>query len=97
MVYNKTQNQPNFEHLGSRLPEFNQTEKNYIKGTADYFSMQMYTSRYIENFEAPDRFVSYITDRNNRQMCDPRWVRSPGMHLSDLFISGYSLSSICDE
>nr|XP_039253969.1 uncharacterized protein LOC120331019 [Styela clava] len=78
LVRNKTQNQPCYVHLGSRLPEFTEEEKAYVKGTSDYFSMQMYTSRYIHDIYPPDWFVAAIADRNNRQMCDPRWVQSPG-------------------
>lgn len=38
----------------SRLPEFTEEEKNYIRGTIDYFSLQTYSAYAVTDLEEPD-------------------------------------------
>ncbi|KAJ3348993.1 hypothetical protein HDU83_000914 [Entophlyctis luteolus] len=40
------------KQLGSRLPSFTDEEKAYVKGTADFFGLNSYTSRLIQNRDA---------------------------------------------
>nr|XP_026692500.1 uncharacterized protein LOC104266271 isoform X3 [Ciona intestinalis] len=79
MVRNKTQNETRFQHLGSRLPEFTEEEKAMLNQSSDFFSLQMYTTRYVIPFHNyPDWFITYLSDRDAKQMCDVRWKPSPG-------------------
>lgn len=49
----------------SRLPEMTETWKSYIKGTADFFSLNYYTSRYIEIASKPAGHIpSWLNDAN---------------------------------
>ncbi|XP_076816813.1 uncharacterized protein LOC143462503 [Clavelina lepadiformis] len=78
MVRNKTQG-TRYEYLGTRLPEFTAEQMQMVNGSSDFFSLQMYTTRYVEPFEYPDPWlISYVFDRDTRTMCDARWDQSPG-------------------
>ena len=79
MVRNKTQG-TRYEYLGTRLPEFTAEQMQMVNGSSDFFSLQMYTTRYVEPFEYPDPWlISYVFDRDTRTMCDARWDQAPGI------------------
>ena len=80
MIRNKTQQEPQWSWMGSRLPELNDEEKRMLKGSSDFFSVQMYTSRLVEpyyNF-LNNSLVHFMTDKDGHQTCDVRWTKSPG-------------------
>jgi len=82
MVRNKTQQQPDWAWMGSRLPEFTDEEKRLLNRSSDFFAVQMYTSRYIEPWYGfpNNRVVHFRADKDGRQMCDVRWEQSPSMY-----------------
>ncbi|KAM5170536.1 lactase-like protein [Mantella aurantiaca] len=58
----------------SRLPSFSSQEKGFIKGTCDFLGVGHFTTRYItiRNFPSTQG-PSYFTDRDLRELVDPKW------------------------
>ncbi|GCB71813.1 hypothetical protein scyTo_0008938 [Scyliorhinus torazame] len=58
----------------SRLPAFTPQEKHFIKGTADFFGLGHFTTRYIthRNYHY-SKGPSYYTDRDLAELVDPGW------------------------
>ncbi|XP_006629933.1 cytosolic beta-glucosidase [Lepisosteus oculatus] len=57
----------------SRLPEFTEEEKHRIKGTADFFALNYYTSRKVKFSKSPPDKVSFETDLEAEGKKDPSW------------------------
>ncbi|XP_007903579.1 lactase-like protein [Callorhinchus milii] len=58
----------------SRLPSFTAQEKNYIKGTSDFFGLGHFTTRYITHkVHHYNKGPSYHTDRDLAELVDPQW------------------------
>ncbi|XP_038072995.1 lactase-phlorizin hydrolase-like [Patiria miniata] len=60
----------------SRLPPFTDMEKEFIKGTADFFGLNQYTTMYVTNTTVDDSLpsqASYLTDRGVYTYRDPAW------------------------
>ncbi|KAF5307521.1 hypothetical protein FQR65_LT06876 [Abscondita terminalis] len=58
----------------SRLPEFTPEEINYIKGTADFFGLNHYTTRLVENaVSEPIGTPSQHKDSRVKESIDPNW------------------------
>ncbi|KAE8618486.1 hypothetical protein XENTR_v10009398 [Xenopus tropicalis] len=58
----------------SRLPTFTSQEKSYIKGTVDFLGIGHFTTRYVTSRNyASTHIPSYYTDRDLRELVDPRW------------------------
>nr|XP_024661161.1 lactase-phlorizin hydrolase-like [Maylandia zebra] len=55
----------------SRLPSFTEEEKNFIKGTADVFCVNHYTTRVVSYFTAALQPHSYESDRDMREAEEP--------------------------
>uniref|UniRef100_A0A3P8NVG0 Lactase n=1 Tax=Astatotilapia calliptera TaxID=8154 RepID=A0A3P8NVG0_ASTCA len=55
----------------SRLPSFTEEEKNFIKGTADVFCVNHYTTRVVSYFTAALQPHSYEWDRDMRESEEP--------------------------
>uniref|UniRef100_A0A669DK22 Lactase n=1 Tax=Oreochromis niloticus TaxID=8128 RepID=A0A669DK22_ORENI len=55
----------------SRLPSFTEEEKNFIKGTADVFCVNHYTTRVVSYFTAALQPHSYESDRDLRETEEP--------------------------
>ncbi|XP_039884309.1 lactase-phlorizin hydrolase-like [Simochromis diagramma] len=55
----------------SRLPSFTEEEKNFIKGTADVFCVNHYTTRVVSYFTAALQPHSYEWDRDMREAEEP--------------------------
>lgn len=62
----------------SRLPEFTKEEKKMIKGTADFFSLNYYTSRRIKHQDIMHGQPSMTTDKEAEQVTDPSWPVATG-------------------
>nr|XP_028599616.1 cytosolic beta-glucosidase-like isoform X1 [Podarcis muralis]XP_028599617.1 cytosolic beta-glucosidase-like isoform X1 [Podarcis muralis]XP_028599618.1 cytosolic beta-glucosidase-like isoform X1 [Podarcis muralis] len=62
----------------SRLPEFTQEEKMMIKGTADFFSLNYYTSRKIKHRDNTHSPPSMSADKEAEQVTDPSWPVATG-------------------
>ncbi|XP_072947937.1 myrosinase 1-like isoform X2 [Epargyreus clarus] len=64
-------------HVRSRLPPFTKAEKELIRGTYDFFAMNMYTSRLVRPSEPGDGpriwFVTGSPELNITLVADPRW------------------------
>ncbi|XP_071963681.1 lactase/phlorizin hydrolase-like [Antedon mediterranea] len=60
----------------SRLPEFTDDEKEYIKGTTDFFGLNHYTSVYTINVTTDTTDGAYWTDQNIATWKDEAWPRS---------------------
>lgn len=58
----------------SRLPAFTPQEKHFIKGTADFFGLGHFTTRYIthKNYHY-SKGPNYHTDRDLVELVDPQW------------------------
>ncbi|XP_039607515.1 cytosolic beta-glucosidase [Polypterus senegalus] len=57
----------------SRLPEFKAEEKKMIKGTADFFALNYYTSRKVQHSEKPLDVQSFHADKEAEGIMDPSW------------------------
>ncbi|XP_018322931.1 myrosinase 1-like [Agrilus planipennis] len=66
----------------SRLPEFTEDEINYIRGTADFFGFNHYTTFMAQNAESDDLTVSYANDHQVIFASDPTWARGASAWLS---------------
>ncbi|XP_068717763.1 cytosolic beta-glucosidase-like [Montipora capricornis] len=64
------------EGIPNRLPEFTEEEKSFIKGTADFFALNVYSSFLIEHQEYPPEVDwNYETDRQLKESADLSWQR----------------------
>ncbi|XP_060525642.1 myrosinase 1-like [Cylas formicarius] len=58
----------------SRLPEMSQEDVEYIKGTHDFFALNMYTSFLVENEDEPFvLWADYMADKKTQTHVDPAW------------------------
>ncbi|NP_001087678.1 glucosidase, beta, acid 3 (gene/pseudogene) [Xenopus laevis] len=57
----------------SRLPELTEEEKALIKGTADFFCLNYYTSRKIKHCTVASEDPSFICDLSLEEIKDPDW------------------------
>lgn len=57
----------------SRLPEFTEEEKKMIKGTADFFAVQYYTTRLVKHQENKKGELSFLQDVEIDYFADPSW------------------------
>lgn len=57
----------------SRLPEFTEEEKKMIKGTADFFAVQYYTTRLIKHKENKEGELGLLQDAEIDYSTDPSW------------------------
>ncbi|XP_060102209.1 cytosolic beta-glucosidase-like [Heteronotia binoei] len=62
----------------SRLPEFTQEEKMAIKGTADFFALNYYTTRRIKHQDYTCNQPSRTGDVEAEQVTDPSWPVATG-------------------
>lgn len=61
----------------SRLPYMSHAQKQSIKGTADFFGLNYYTSRYVKVAEKPQGHQpSWEYDANLEYGVDPTWKRA---------------------
>ncbi|XP_015759806.1 PREDICTED: lactase-phlorizin hydrolase-like [Acropora digitifera] len=75
--------------IPNRLPEFTEEEKSFIKGTGDFFALNMYTTSIIEHKEFPPEVDwNYLTDRKLEESVDPSWQKGNFVFSS----SSYSCS-----
>lgn len=51
------------KYVGDRLPEFNEVQKKLLKGSADFFGINQYTTRYITNGKSSGE-TSWFTDKH---------------------------------
>ncbi|XP_076455330.1 cytosolic beta-glucosidase-like [Babylonia areolata] len=58
----------------SRLPVFTEEEKAYVKGSADFFGLNYYTTRYVVE-GAEDGKSHYRGDCKAEASTDPQWIR----------------------
>ncbi|XP_038254141.1 cytosolic beta-glucosidase-like [Dermochelys coriacea] len=65
-------------YLSSRLPEFTEEEKMMIKGTADFFSLNYYTTRKIKCQKNTHSEPSVSGDREAEQIMDHSWPFAAG-------------------
>lgn len=59
----------------SRLPEFTEEEKRMIKGTADFFAVQYYTTRLVKYQENKKGELGILQDVETEILTDPSWIR----------------------
>lgn len=65
----------------SRLPTFSKEWIDKIRGSADFFGLNYYSSRYVETLNEPAGLVpSYHGDRNLREIVSPTWTNSFGFY-----------------
>lgn len=67
-------------YSSSRLPEFTEEEKRMIKGTADFFSVQYYTSRLVKYQENDKGELGILQDMETEIFPDPSWIGSLWCH-----------------
>ncbi|XP_053375783.1 uncharacterized protein LOC123534954 isoform X1 [Mercenaria mercenaria] len=60
----------------SRLPEFTNEEKEMLKGSADFFGYNLYTSALIQASVKPLHPPSYEGDLDLIESKDPKWLKS---------------------
>uniref|UniRef100_A0A8D0L9K5 Cytosolic beta-glucosidase n=1 Tax=Sphenodon punctatus TaxID=8508 RepID=A0A8D0L9K5_SPHPU len=65
-------------YQSSRLPEFTEEEKMLIKGTADFFALNYYTTRKIKHQERAYNEPSFSADKEAEQVADPSWPVATG-------------------
>lgn len=58
----------------SRLPEFTEEEKRMIKGTADFFAVQYYTTRLVKYQENEKGELGFLQDAEVEVFPDPSWI-----------------------
>ncbi|KAK2500059.1 hypothetical protein MC885_012111, partial [Smutsia gigantea] len=61
-------------YASSRLPAFTEEEKRMIKGTADFFAVQYYTTRLVKYQENKGRELGFLQDVEIKLLPDPSWV-----------------------
>ncbi|XP_044801974.1 cytosolic beta-glucosidase isoform X2 [Bubalus bubalis] len=61
-------------YSSSRLPEFTEEEKRMIKGTADFFAVQYYTTRLVKNQENRKGELGLLQDVEVEVFPDPSWI-----------------------
>ncbi|XP_059503413.1 lactase/phlorizin hydrolase-like isoform X2 [Stegostoma tigrinum] len=70
-------NKSELQHLSaSRLPQFTEQEKNFIRGTADVFCLTTYTTKIVSHNIAKLKSFSYEYDRDTAEGFDPGWPTS---------------------
>ncbi|ELV10219.1 Lactase-phlorizin hydrolase [Tupaia chinensis] len=70
----KVGNRSELQHLAtSRLPSFTEEEKAYIRGTADVFCLNTYSSRIVQHKTPRLNPPSYEDDRELTEEEDPSW------------------------
>ncbi|XP_069791237.1 lactase/phlorizin hydrolase-like [Narcine bancroftii] len=70
-------NKSELQHLStSRLPQFTEQEKNYIRGSADVFCLNTYTTKIISHKINKLKTFSYEYDRDTAETFDPSWPTS---------------------
>ncbi|XP_063096388.1 cytosolic beta-glucosidase isoform X1 [Cavia porcellus] len=57
----------------SRLSKFTEEEKKMIKGTADFFAVQYYTTRFIRHKENKEAELGILQDAEIELFSDPSW------------------------
>jgi len=57
----------------SRLPEFTELEKQQLKGSADFFGLNFYTSNMAKNKVQDINWISYDADKDTESYQDPAW------------------------
>ncbi|XP_044133625.1 cytosolic beta-glucosidase-like [Bufo gargarizans] len=62
--------------LTSRLPEFTDEEKNMIRGSADFFCLNYYTTRKVKPLNVKQSGPSYSSDMGAEGIKDPEWVEA---------------------
>ncbi|XP_061440079.1 cytosolic beta-glucosidase-like [Rhineura floridana] len=62
----------------SRLPEFTEEEKVMIKGTADFFSLNYYTTRKVKYQVNTHSQISIFADKEAEEVTDPSWPVATG-------------------
>lgn len=61
----------------SRLPTFSIEWIDKIRGSADFFGLNYYSSRYVKLWDKPTGInPSYFRDRNFREIISPEWKHS---------------------
>lgn len=66
----------------SRLPTLSQKWKETIRGSADFFGLNYYTSRYVELSTTPNGFdPSWERDSNLKQHVKPEWKQAKSKWL----------------
>lgn len=61
----------------SRLPAFSEQWIDTIRGSADYFGLNYYSSRYVKLWDKPTGInPSYFRDSNLREAISPKWKNS---------------------
>uniref|UniRef100_A0A8C8S6Q4 Cytosolic beta-glucosidase n=1 Tax=Pelusios castaneus TaxID=367368 RepID=A0A8C8S6Q4_9SAUR len=65
-------------YRSSRLPEFTEEEKRMIKGTADFFALNYYTTRRVKHQENTHSEPSISEDREAEQIMDRSWPVASG-------------------
>ncbi|XP_007650423.1 cytosolic beta-glucosidase [Cricetulus griseus] len=60
-------------YSSSRLPEFTEEEKKMIKGTADFFAVQYYTTRLVRHQENKKGELSFLQDVEIEFFPNPSW------------------------
>ncbi|XP_078588140.1 lactase/phlorizin hydrolase-like [Branchiostoma floridae x Branchiostoma japonicum] len=68
----------------SRLPQFTQEEVEYIRGTSDFFGLNHYTTRIIEDNVVVGAAPGYANDRDIAQYTAPEWSRAESEWLYEV-------------
>lgn len=64
-------------HPWSRLPRFSRQWIDTIRGSADFFGLNYYSSRYVKLWDKPiGKIPSYFRDSNLRESVSPKWKHS---------------------
>mmetsp|Transcript_98686 Transcript_98686/g.287829 ORF Transcript_98686/g.287829 Transcript_98686/m.287829 type:complete len:1158 (+) Transcript_98686:104-3577(+) len=74
-----------------RLPQFTETEKRHLKGTADFFGLNHYSTVYVKHAAQSDA-VGYDADVQKDDLVDRRWEKTGG---SDWNIVPWGLRHLC--
>ena len=76
-----------------RLPEFTEEEKSLIKGTGDFFALNMYSTSIIEHKEFPHEVDwDYLTDRKLEESVDPSWQKGNFVFQFIVLLFGISVT-----
>lgn len=67
----------------SRLPEMTEDWRTYINGSADFFSLNYYTSRIVDISSDPSEYPipSWLHDANLSYHIDPKWIHAKSTWL----------------
>lgn len=71
----------------SRLPKMSEELKNYIRGTADFYGLNYYTSAYAAepgNIGEPSQWASYYMDREADSWQDWQWPQAKSTWLRSI-------------